>query len=61
VSEAKQTTQGLIGSQVITSTTVKQLQFQEQSAQTQEQRVAEFAQHIDEANIDFKETIMKKV
>ena len=34
-------------------------QVSEQS--TQEQRVTEFAQHVDESNVDFKETIMKKV
>lgn len=28
---------------------------------TQEQRVSDFAQHVEEANVDFKETIMKKV
>ena len=28
---------------------------------TQEQRVAEFAQHVEAANVDFKESIMKKV
>lgn len=39
--------------------TVKQQQQVDSSSQ--DVRIADFAQHIEEANVDFKETIMKKV